>query len=182
MNKNKFAFIMIVLILISGTRFLVNNQSKKASTYVDTAIKKIPKLPLNINDVSDIGLYGYSKSGKHSNNRIATVEERTQIISWLNTIKKYDKKRKIVVNKNGKPDPSNIQIFYKDVSNDSSSIYLLEEGDLSIIIGVPSNNEEYFVKQVELNNLLKKLLLLSHCKSIKSLYWQKRVLVIQRRI
>jgi uncharacterized protein YecE (DUF72 family) len=117
---------------------------------------KIPFLPISANDILYIGLYGYSEKEQHSNNRNATNEEKNEIINWLNNIKNYESEIKTPKYNNGKPEPSNIQIFTKD-SVDTNFMYILEKDDGYIMISRPQSGTGYIVKQSELNNLLKQL-------------------------
>lgn len=117
---------------------------------------KIPYLPISERDVSNIELNGYSESEQHSNNRNATEEEKTEIINWLNNIKNYESEIKIAKYSNGRPEPSNIQIYTKD-NSDSNYLHILEKDNGYIMISRPQAGIGYIVKQPELNKLLKQL-------------------------
>ena len=85
------------------------------------------------------------------------MKKKVQIIDMLNSIKKYDKKIKISKYGNGKPEPSNIQIFSYDNSSNNNFMYILEKDDDNIMISQPHSEVGYIVKQPELNKLLKRL-------------------------
>ncbi|HYF83660.1 MAG TPA: hypothetical protein VEB00_11610 [Clostridia bacterium] len=117
---------------------------------------EIPYLPISVDNISYIGLYGYSQEGKHSNNREATEQEITQIIGWLNSIEEYDSEIEIPKNSNGRPVPSDIQIFPKFTPH-TEFLYILEKDNDYIILCIPKINKGYVAKQQELNKLLKEL-------------------------
>lgn len=112
--------------------------------------EKIPYLPISIDNVSYIGLYGNSSS------REATQQEIIQIVDWLNSIKEYDSKIDIPQNSNGRPVPSSIRVFLKDTAY-SKSPYILERDNDAIIICIPETKKGYVVNQPELDHLLKEL-------------------------
>jgi len=119
---------------------------------------KIPYLPISQDNVLYIGLYGYSQEGQHSNNRKAADGEITQIINWLNNLEKYDSTVKIPKG-NGKPVPSNIQVFTKDNKDEDNRPFMsiLEKDNGYIMISGLKSDTGYIVYQPELNKILKKL-------------------------
>jgi hypothetical protein len=104
---------------------------------------KISYLPLEVNKIDYIGLYGGHIHRK------ATEEEKVQIVSWLNSIKKYDKVIIIPVG-NGKPDYDNIQIFF---NNKRESFALSVDKD-GILLGGGWGTAGYIVTQSDLSELL----------------------------
>ena len=117
---------------------------------------KVPYLPISLDDVTKITLYGLNTEKQYSNTRNATEEEKTEIIDWLNNIKNYESETNIPKYGNGKPELSNIQIFTKE-SGDSNFIYILEKDNGYIMISRPQSGIGYIVKQSEINKLLKQL-------------------------
>jgi hypothetical protein len=152
--KKIVIIILIILLAIIVIGFKVLN---KSNNKVDLDNKSIPYLPLNHSNIDHIGLNGYSHSKGSSNDRTATKEEETQIVNWLNNIEKYDKKSIIPKYGNGKPDPSNIQIFTRNNPDNGNYMYILEEGNDSIIISRPQSGIGYIVRQTDINSLLKQL-------------------------
>src|SRR5659263_97676 len=97
-----------------------------AKNYVNTDNRKIPFLPLDVKSVNYIGLYG----GTHRN---ATEEEKIQIVAWLNSIERYEKKHAFLFG-NRKPNLDNIQIFIG--GEKSISLTVDKEG---VLIGTTYN-------------------------------------------
>lgn len=138
-------YLLLVMIFVS---IFFSGCSKKSG--------KIPYLPISINDVTKITLYGLNEKEQRSNIRNATEEEKTEIIQKLNNIKNYERETKISKYGNGKPELSNIQIFTYG-SGDTDFMYILEKDNGYIMISKPQSGIGYIVKQPELNKLLRQL-------------------------
>lgn len=108
----------------------------------------IPYLPVEESKPLSISLFDGSVS------RDASAQEKRQIVSWLNSIKRYEKNRFITHSPGGKPSSeSNIEINF----DDNSSIYILKANvERTVIIGRPFADigTEYTINQANLYNLL----------------------------
>ena len=137
MKKKKLIVAAIILCIVTIITVII------AKNYVNTDNGKIPFLPLDVNNVNYIGLYG----GTHRN---ATKEEEIQIVAWLNSIKRYEKKYTIPIG-NGKPDFDNIQIF-----TNGNTISFGPDKD-GITIASSNTRIGYIVKQSDLSALLEQI-------------------------
>jgi len=143
MKKKKLIVLSIAFCIITIITVII------AKNNINTDNGKIPFLPLDVKSVTYIGLYGGTR-------RNATEAEKIQIVTWLNSIKSYDKKYTILNLFNGKPilhisNNNDIQIFTK-----GKTIAFGPDKD-GIVIANSNTRIRYIVKQSDLSALLEQI-------------------------